>query len=419
MANSKIKQILVGTTTYDIEDASAAKLASNNTFTGDNTFEGKNYFSYKTYLGTLADNVAELSFKDDTTGYPTPEKAYIRAVIQAGAEYNGRPTIDFVNTEGGSNRDIISLTKWDKSNEHYYRTALENAVSSDPGNTGRHSAAISHCELDVDTGAPTNQYRATFPLKSGTVALTSDIDVTAAGDNTFTGTNTFSQNTSILNSLCIKDSASSGSKKILIKAPGTDSSGSICIYDTDAARSLVLNLPSMDNAAHTIATQDNIDEIVYRSNTFTGDNTFNKHISLQYGPESYIDFGNGIKFYGNYVTKTTDGTTNYNITFPIDKTGSHTLATTSDIPDTSNFVTLSGVQEISGNKTFTGINRFTGTNTFTTILSCANGIVSPTIYPDSGYTLTVPKKDGTLATTSDIPIKTATLSGTTLSITLS
>ena len=38
MANKRIKQILVGTTTYDIEDASAAKLASNNTFTGSNTF---------------------------------------------------------------------------------------------------------------------------------------------------------------------------------------------------------------------------------------------------------------------------------------------------------------------------------------------------------------------------------------------
>ena len=65
MANSKIKQILVGTTTYDIEDASAAKLASDNTFTGDNTFDGNNtlftgksYFGYKTYLGTPEDNVA-------------------------------------------------------------------------------------------------------------------------------------------------------------------------------------------------------------------------------------------------------------------------------------------------------------------------------------------------------------------------
>lgn len=39
MANSKIKQILVGTTTYDIEDAGAAHLSAANTFTGNNTFD--------------------------------------------------------------------------------------------------------------------------------------------------------------------------------------------------------------------------------------------------------------------------------------------------------------------------------------------------------------------------------------------
>ena len=40
MANSKIKQILVGTTTYDIEDAGAAHLSATNTFTGTNEFWG-------------------------------------------------------------------------------------------------------------------------------------------------------------------------------------------------------------------------------------------------------------------------------------------------------------------------------------------------------------------------------------------
>lgn len=39
MANSKIKQILVGSTTYDIEDSSAAHLSTDNTFSGSNTFE--------------------------------------------------------------------------------------------------------------------------------------------------------------------------------------------------------------------------------------------------------------------------------------------------------------------------------------------------------------------------------------------
>lgn len=183
--------------------ADFAKLNENNTFTS------KNYFDYKIYLGTPEDNVAELSFKDYTTDYHTPEKAYIRTVIQAGAEYNGRPTIDFVNTEGGTTHDMIALTKWDKPNEHYYRTALENFVSSDPGNTGSHAAAIAHYELDGDTGAFTNQYRAIFPFKSGTVALTSDIPDTSffaklSTTNTFTGTNTFSGDTTFASYVAIR-----------------------------------------------------------------------------------------------------------------------------------------------------------------------------------------------------------------------
>ena len=182
------------------------------------------------------------------------------------------------------------------------------------------------------------------------------------------------------------------------------------------------------------------------NNTFTGSNTFTKHFSVYDEVSGYrstlgysaltledpVDHNTCMLSPAGLVHKqmSSDGAiTLHNTTLVFGNNGltatitvpnePGTLALTSDIPDTSNFVTLSGAQEISGNKTFTGINRFTGTNTFTTILSCANGIVSPTIYPGSGYTLTVPKKDGTLATTSDIPIKTATLSGTTLSITLS
>lgn len=84
-------------------------------------------------------------------------------------------------------------------------------------------------------------------------------------------------------------------------------------------------------------------------------------------------------------------------------------------------------------------NEFTGPNTFTTnvIVKSSNSLIAQgstalnhTDYsfgkivhtPDAtkdAYTLTLPTKNGTLATTSDIPIKTATLSGTTLSITLS
>ena len=94
-----------------------------------------------------------------------------------------------------------------------------------------------------------------------------------------------------------------------------------------------------------------------------------------------------------------------------------------------------------GNNTFTGTNRFQGGNTYfmtvsgrpndptTTIdangVYCqVNGGETGTYYKDNAIihkasTLTLPYKTGTLATTDDIKIKSATLSGTTLSITLS
>lgn len=321
-----------------------------------NTFTSKNYFDYKIYLGTPEDNVAELSFKDYTTDYPTPENAYIRTVIQAGAEYNGRPTIDFVNTEGGSNHDMIALTKWDKPNEHYYRTALENSVSSNPGNTGRHAAAIAHYELDGDTGAPTNQYRATFPFKSGTVALISDIPDTSSfvklsTDNTFTGTNTFKTETSgsLYRTLINQNGVSVGGGP-----------GNIAIdvtYGFDNIKRLYGSNTytyTFPNKSSILATVDDIPNVLSlaklaQDNTFTGNNTFTGDFSRKtrdssgviYYKESISDQGFTVgvgateaatdtqAIYGYGSIKVTAGAAGTGtLSLPV-KTG--TLALTSDI----------------------------------------------------------------------------------------
>ena len=495
-----------------------ATVGDSNTFTGDNTFDGNNtfftsksYFNNKIYLGTQNDNVAELSFKDDTTNYPTPEKAYIRTVIQAGAEYNGRPTIDFVNTEGGSSRDMIALTKWDKPNEHYYRTALENFVSPNPGNTGGHAAVIAHYELDVDTGAPTNNYRAKFPLKSGTVAFTSDIDVTASGNNTFTGTNTFETEfqSSLYRTIIDKNGVSVGSgpsSGILVSTT----------YDynrinyTNSGTTYTYYFPSANG---TLALTSDIDVKAAGDNTFTGVNRFRKSQTTDSGdsntseitvdpdpanplirvgkttgdmPKGEVNIGadymevldvlselftkinlDGFEVYNsNNSTSYKSGAiingANHTLTIP-DKSGTlattddisnasyfnneilfmspaqftqgikdsasgsiislpgkgGTFALTSDLPDTSNFVTLSGAQTISGNKTF---------NNHITLHNGPDGYLEVGSWKFFGYSLnngtgtslSFPSdKNGTIALTSDIPIKTATLSGTTLSITLS
>ena len=56
----------------------------------------------------------------------------------------------------------------------------------------------------------------------------------------------------------------------------------------------------------------------------------------------------------------------------------------------------------SGDVTAAGNNTFTGTNTFNSTLTCPGGVMSPIIYPGGENALTVPKKDGTLATIEDL-----------------
>ena len=133
----------------------------------------------------------------------------------------------------------------------------------------------------------------------------------------------------------------------------------------------------------------------------------------------------------NCITRTTNSTS-YTLTLP---TKSGTIALTSDIPSGG-----SGDVTAAGNNTFTGNNSFQGgTTSFTTAspkpgasvttvnadgVRCQTDGDTGTYYQDNqiqhqGFSLGLPYKSGTLATTSDFPIKSATLSGTTLSITLS
>lgn len=65
-----------------------------------------------------------------------------------------------------------------------------------------------------------------------------------------------------------------------------------------------------------------------------------------------------------------------------------------------------------GDVTLAGDNTFTGINTFNKTLTCPMGIMSPIIYPGDGNSLTVPKKNGTLATTKDLPEANPTAEGT-------
>lgn len=200
-----------------------------------------------------------------------------------------------------------------------------------------------------------------FPDKSGTIALLSDIpsssgDVTLAGNNTFTGTNKFTSNTLEVND---GKSLSDGGKAAIFSA------SSMKLYDGTAGRNYTINFPAYSSVLSGNATLvTNVDILNWgyiKSSdniTFTGSNIFKKSVDFTYGIISISNVSSS-------SSPNTDG-----IYFT----------------DTSNN-TLCWYQ---GNKWTT----------------------------DTGKVIKLPTSAGTLALTSDIKIKSASLDGTTLTLTI-
>lgn len=335
-----------------------------------------------------------------------------------------------------------------------------------------------------------------FPDKAGTLALTSDIDITAAGNNTFTGTNVFTNNTLEINDG--KDKIDDNGKAVIF------SSTSMKIYDGAAGRNYTINFPTFEKGdGSTLATLTDLAGLesgisAFGDNNFTGSNTFNNgrfKVNSSYGVEAlsidplnaggtghtgmttltsaidkycFIELGAGVlsisskgantstghinintgtsgvdfnignttsalkilsdgltvnsktKYCGNKIENIVSGTT-YALTLP-SKSG--TVALTNDV---SNYVqanpaavtsVLTSIKignisyGIGGGVSLSGNNTWTGSNTFNNI-NIASGKIN-----SQNTELSLPTASGTLALTSDLPIKTAALSGNTLSITL-
>ena len=309
-----------------------------------------------------------------------------------------------------------------------------------------------------------------LPGKGGTFALTSDIpvansgtgttaltslkigdtiysipkgDVTAAGKNTFTGSNWFTGMGSVLTTQHgIRIGFSNGlSPDAGSSIYSIDKYGFYGLGENGSTQTIKFpDLSTFSTATHTIPLNDT-------DNTFTGTNIFTKDFSVYDEVSGYrstlgysaltledpVAHNTCILSPAGLVHKqmSSDGAiTLHNTTLAFENAGltatitvpnkPGTLALTSDIPSTSNFVTLSGAQTISGHKTFNNhISLHNGPDGYIELggnwkffgYSLNNGTGTSLSFPSG--------KNGTIALTSDIPIKTATLSGTTLSITLS
>ena len=126
--------------------------SSNNEFTGDNVFRGSSSFFNSAYFGSGAtfSAVANATFGVKGTGY---------YLYQTDVTTNNTAQL------------ILGGTTEDSTTTSYKVGTIVN-----------------------------KQATLTLPTTTGTVALTNDIDVTAAGNNTFTGTNTFSKAISFISS---------------------------------------------------------------------------------------------------------------------------------------------------------------------------------------------------------------------------
>lgn len=211
-------------------------------------------------------------------------------------------------------------------------------------------------------------YSLLLPSKSGLIALTSDIPstssfVTVSGDQTISGAKTF---TGTIN---IEGEADSGS----FCNVSVDSTGFIRYYEEDDNTEVVLNMPITqgETRTYTIATTNDVNNILTSSNTYTGITTFNTSVYCKSGVLStnYNDTFNYAFYAYDSITRHTS-TVNYKLTLPT-KTG--TIALTSDIPSTSNLVTTNTDQTITGVKTFNAPANISGTEQVTTKFMTSNG----------------------------------------------
>ena len=216
--------------------------------------------------------------------------------------------------------------------------------------------------------------------KDGTIALTSDIPSIGTFDD----------------SIDIWDTTYSGDKYVSIEAAG---SGSICVHNDDEGTLLTLNLPAINDGTYTIATTNEVNNILTGSNTYTGYNYFDNTLTCRSGVVATngtnLTDNAGLKY--NCITRYI-GNTAYTLTIP-NKTG--TIALTSDIPSTNSFVTIANEQTITGKKIFNGGVQFGANTVFNN-----NGIQIPAAnaFKVMGmYDISFPSKSGTIALTSDIP----------------
>lgn len=287
----------------------------------------------------------------------------------------GKPLSDYVvktgnNTLSGNN--IYTGTNQHKGTEYFYK----GVIASNDSN-------LSDIATYKYNGITAGEYNLTFPSKSGTLAVTSDIDIKAANDNVFTGTqNTFKR--------VITASGTEITYKVVV-----DPMQGIYTYPANsniytaytnsgivvknATGAITYQLPSGSGTDYkTIATTSHLNNYVNLTGkqTISGAKTFTGDVTVDGGTFKVSKTDSSSKtmsaVYGpNAITYTPYGSTSQKLISLPSSDG--TIALTSDIPSTTNLVTTNTDQTITAVKTFNAPANISGTQQVTTKFMTSNG----------------------------------------------
>lgn len=287
----------------------------------------------------------------------------------------GKPLSDYVvktgnNTLSGNN--TYTGTNQHKGTEYFYK----GVIASNDSN-------LSDNATYKYNGITAGEYNLTFPSKSGTLAVTDDIDIKAANDNVFTGTqNTFKRVISSGNTDTTCKIEVNPVKGIYTYPANSDNfvaytaSG---VKVKNATGTITYEFPRGSGSDYKyIATTKDLNnyvnlagkQTISGAKTFTGDTTVhggtfkvsktdsaNKTVSAVYGP--------------NAITYTPYGSTSQKLISLPSSDG--TIALTRDIPSISNLVTTNTDQTITAVKTFNAPANISGTEQVTTKFMTSNG----------------------------------------------
>ena len=381
------------------------KLAGNNTFTGTNTFKDNQVKIMKTppqgagthenyYRNILLNNESIFVSGGEQLGSSTQIKAE-KVEIDS---YNSYCSLEMggVIKNGDSQSEAFSLTlpkkngtlaTTDDNGDTTYRGTTITGTSTTPtvfSNSGITAAKVGDWYINTNDGSV---YQCTVAGNAATAKWVYKCTQAVLEGATYMGVG------SLTDQLGAFLSMSDGSGVLKLINPANVASTIEPAFGLNEGHYF---LPDIVNEFNTIALANVISKTITAWPSGTG------AVSVSFTTEENNSIIN-YNCFQSVVLKIGTSDSNFRYFYPVsnDNNSMYTFVT---IDREYKIVVTGGIGQLTSVKPaeLTGNNTFTGTNTFNSTLTCPGGVMSPIIYPGGENALTVPKKDGTLATIEDL-----------------